>query len=76
VQPILHSVRSLLFHSDMFNLEWDVDRQLHGRLWRGCWQLYCDGYNERGERHERGTIHRSNANLHSESDIGRGGDRC
>jgi hypothetical protein len=37
VQSVLYSVRSLLFYSDMFDLEWDVDRQLHGRLRRGCW---------------------------------------
>jgi hypothetical protein len=76
VQPVVYSVRSLLFHSDMFDLEWDVDWKLHGRLRRGCGQLYGDCYDERAERHKHSTIHCSNANFHSESNVRRGGDDC
>jgi hypothetical protein len=46
----------------MLDLVWSIDGSLHGCFRGGCWKLYRDGYDERGERYNLRDLQRHNAN--------------
>jgi hypothetical protein len=46
----------------MLDLGWSIDGSLHGCFWGGCWRLYRDGYDERGERYNLSGLQCHNAN--------------